>query len=156
MKNKLQMICLFLLVALSLPAQRYVGSPLLETSRTTYTVPLYTGVYLHTAEFGASCVTAAPVRNAGTYRSTIYAPFSSETPATAALADNGGMSKRRAFGGGGMGSDYDDDPNRSKESPLGDAWSMLLFAALAAVGIFLRQQRRNTLAQNTKDTTHNA
>lgn len=150
------MICLFVLVALSLPAQRFVCSPLLETNKQTiYTLPMGKELSAPTVSLGAHSLTVSPV-GVGTYRSTIYAPFSSETPATVASADNSGMNKWRAFGGEGMGSDKGEDPNRSEYSPLGDAWSMLLFAALAAVGIFLRQQRRNTLAQNTKDTTHNA
>lgn len=150
------MISLFVLVALSLPAQSFAGSPLMETNKQTiYALPVCRDVSAPAVSFGVSCLTVSP-GGGREYRSTIYMPFSTETPATVASADNGGMNKRRAFGGEGMGSDKGEDPNRSEYSPLGDAWSMLLFAAFAAVGIFLRQQRRNTLAQNTKDTTHNA
>lgn len=151
------MICLSLLVALSLQAQRFVCSPLLETNKQTiYTLSGCRDVSAPVVSSGVYSLTVSSVGGAGTYRSTIYMPFSTETPAPLVAVDNDGMVKRRAFGGEGMGSDNKDDPNRSEYSPLGDAWSMLLFAALAAVGIFLRQQRRNTLAQNTKDTTHNA
>lgn len=151
------MICLFVLVALSLQAQRFVCSPLLETNKQTiYTLPMGKELSAPTVSWGVHSLTVSPAGGAGTYRSTIYMPFSTESPAPLVAVDNDGMVKRRAFGGEGMGSDKEDDPNRSEYSPLGDAWSMLLFAALAAVGIFLRQQRRNTLAQNTKDTTHNA
>lgn len=144
------MICLFLLVALSLPAQSFAGSPLMETNKQTiYALPVCRDVSAPAVSFGVSCLTVSP-GGGREYRSTIYAPFSSETPATAASADNGGMNKRRAFGGEGMGSDKEDDPNRSEYSPLGDAWSMLLLAL--GYGILIMIRKKNTIYNQISKT----
>lgn len=143
------MICLFVLVALSLPAQSFAGFPLMETNKQTiYTLPMGKELSAPTVSLGAHSLTVSPV--GGTYRSTIYAPFSSETPATVASADNGGMNKRRTFGGEGMGSDKPDDPNRSEYSPLGDAWSMLLFAL--GYGILIMIRKKNTIYNQISKT----
>lgn len=145
------MISLFVLVALSLPAQSFAGFPLMETNKQTiYTLPMGRELSAPTVSLGAHSLTVSPVGGGGTYRSTIYAPFSSETPATVASADNGGMNKRRAFGGEGMGSDKEDDPNRSEYSPLGDAWSMLLFAL--GYGILIMIRKKNTIYNQISKT----
>ena len=144
------MICLFVLVALSLQAQRFVCSPLLETNKQTiYTLPMGRELSAPTVSLGAHSLTVSPV-GVGTYRSTIYMPFSTETPAPLVAVDNDGMVKRRAFGGEGMGSDNKDDPNRSEYSPLGDAWSMLLLAL--GYGILIMIRKKNTIYNQISKT----
>lgn len=150
------MICLFVLVALSLQAQRFVCSPLLETNKQTiYTLSgcrdvsapvVSSGVYSLTV----SSVGVSSVGGAGTYSSTLYTPFSTESPAPLVAVDNDGMVKRRAFGGEGMGSDKEDDPNRSEYSPLGDAWSMLLLAL--GYGILIMIRKKNTIYNQISKT----
>ena len=71
------------------------------------------------------------------YHSTIYEPFSSSTPSYGGSNNDqsSGMGGRRnAFG-------HPDDPNKDSESPIGEPWIMLVFAALAAVGIALRKKQ---------------
>lgn len=145
------MICLFVLVALSLPAQSFAGFPLMETNKQTiYTLPMGRELSAPTVSLGAHSLTVSPAGGAGTYRSTIYMPFSTETPAPLVAVDNDGMVKRRAFGGEGMGSDKEDDPNRSEYSPLGDAWSMLLLAL--GYGILIMIRKKNTIYNQISKT----
>ena len=145
------MICLFVLVALSLQAQRFVCSPLLGTNKQTiYTLPMGKELSAPTVSWGVHSLTVSPAGGAGTYRSTIYMPFSTETPATLVAVDNDGMVKRRAFGGEGMGSDKGEDPNRSEYSPLGDAWSMLLLAL--GYGILIMIRKKNTIYNQISKT----
>ena len=145
------MICLFVLVALSLPAQSFAGFPLMETNKQTiYTLPMGRELSAPTVSLGAHSLTVSPAGGAGTYRSTIYTPVSPESPAPLVAVDNDGMVKRRAFGGEGMGSDKEDDPNRSEYSPLGDAWSMLLLAL--GYGILIMIRKKNTIYNQISKT----
>ena len=65
---------------------------------------------------------------------TVYAPFSDEAPGT-----NNGPSKisnrRNAFVDPG-------ETDRSEESPIGDAWSLLIFAVIGAGVIYLKQRKK--------------
>jgi hypothetical protein len=74
------------------------------------------------------------------YKSTIYEPFSSVTPSSDANGSNNGnargMSGRRNIGELNPGNA---DPN--PESPVGEPWIMLAFAAMAAVVIRLRKKQ---------------
>ena len=59
--------------------------------------------------------------------------------------EEGRASVRKRLGGiGGMGSDTGDDPNRSKLSPIGDGWVLLLFA-FAYGGWRLRRRKKMTI-----------
>ena len=145
------MICLSLLVALSLQAQRFVCSPLLEPNKQTiYTLSGCRDVSAPVVSSGVYSLTVSSVGGAGTYSSTLYTPFSTESPAPLVAVDNDGMVKRRAFGGEGMGSDKEDDPNRSEYSPLGDAWSMLLLAL--GYGILIMIRKKNTIYNQISKT----
>ena len=71
------------------------------------------------------------------YHSTIYEPFSSSTPSYSGSNNDqsSGMGGRRnAFG-------HPDDPNKDPESPIGEPWIMLAFAAMAVVVITLRKKQ---------------
>lgn len=74
------------------------------------------------------------------YKSTIYEPFSSVTPSSDANGSNNGnargMSGRRNLGELNPG-----NPDPNPESPIGEPWIMLAFAAMAAVVITLRKKQ---------------
>jgi hypothetical protein len=69
---------------------------------------------------------------------TVYAPFSDETPSNS--GDNGPSKisgRKNGFLNPG-------DPNKDEEHtefPLGDAWSLLIFAALGAGVIYIKQRK---------------
>lgn len=76
------------------------------------------------------------------YHSTIYEPFSSSTPSYSGSNNDqsSGMGGRKnTINTGGFGTES--DPNASNQSPIGEPWIMLVFAALAAVGIALRKKQ---------------
>jgi hypothetical protein len=79
------------------------------------------------------------------YKSTIYEPFSSATPSSDANGSNNGnargMSGRRNAGDFG----HPDDPNKDPESPVGEPWIMLAFAAMGAGVIYLKQRKRSEI-----------
>lgn len=74
------------------------------------------------------------------YKSTIYEPFSSATPSSDANGSNNGnargMSGRRNLGELTPG-----NPEPNPESPIGEPWIMLAFAAMTAVVIRLRKKQ---------------
>ena len=76
------------------------------------------------------------------YHSTIYEPFSSSTPSYGGSNNDqsSGMGGRKnTINTGGFGTES--DPNASNQSPIGEPWIMLAFAAMAAVVITLRKKQ---------------
>lgn len=76
------------------------------------------------------------------YHSTIYEPFSSSTPSYGGSNNDqsSGMGGRKnTINTGGFGTES--DPNASTQSPIGEPWIMLAFAAMAAVVITLRKKQ---------------
>lgn len=75
------------------------------------------------------------------YKSTIYEPFSSATPSSDANGSNNGnargMSGRRNLGENTSGNPGADET----QSPVGEPWIMLAFAAMAAVVVTLRKKQ---------------
>jgi hypothetical protein len=72
---------------------------------------------------------------------TIYTPFSDENPSSNSLGSIGGATASN----GKDGFLNPGDPNKDEEhteSPLGDAWSLLIFAALAAGVIYIKRRKR--------------
>ena len=65
---------------------------------------------------------------------TVYAPFSDETPGS----QNNGPSN---ISGRRNGFENPSDPERDPESPIGEPWILLAFAAAAAVVITLRKKQ---------------
>ena len=78
------------------------------------------------------------------YQSTVYQPFESSLPSDNNPVYSNGQGEgndrqnaptnRRNLQGGG-------DPGTQGDSPVGEAWVMLFFAAAAALAIFIRQRR---------------
>ena len=68
---------------------------------------------------------------------TVYTPFSDENPSNSGAPNNGpsNISGRR------NGFEHPSDPEQDKDSPLGEPWIMLAFAAMAAVVITLRKKQ---------------
>jgi hypothetical protein len=72
------------------------------------------------------------------YHSTIYTPFSNETPSNN-NPSAGITGRKNTINTGGFGTET--DPNASNESPIGEPWILLAFAAAAAVVITLRKKQ---------------
>ena len=72
---------------------------------------------------------------------TVYTPFSDEAPGS---QNNGSNGPARINGRKNTGDGWVDsgEEGRSEESPLGDAWSLLIFAALGAGAIYIKQRKR--------------
>jgi hypothetical protein len=68
---------------------------------------------------------------------TLYEPFSNESPSNTGSNDPSRITGRRnAF-------DKPDSPGQKPtEPPIGDAWSLLIFAALGAGVIYIKQRKR--------------
>ena len=84
--------------------------------------------------------------NYNSYQSTVYQPFESSVPSdnNPVYSNSQGDNDRRNAPTnrqnlGGM--DGKDPGDQSDQYPVGDAWVMLLFAAAAALVVFVRQRR---------------
>ena len=71
---------------------------------------------------------------------TLYTPFSDETPSNGGSSNDNGPSRingrKNAF-------DKPDNPGQKPtENPIGDAWSLLIFAAIGAGVIYFKQRKR--------------
>jgi hypothetical protein len=83
------------------------------------------------------------------YSSTVYQPFCTTTPSQqqeSASNSYSPIAKGFSWGGGGMGDNEDDDPNRDPYSPVGEPWVMLAFAVLAAGVIAYKRKKEPTLS----------
>ena len=69
---------------------------------------------------------------------TVYAPFSDENPSSGPSRISG----RRNGDEEEVLPDTPADPNGANSSPLGDAWSLLIFAALGAGAIYIKQRKK--------------
>ena len=69
---------------------------------------------------------------------TVYKPFSSEAPGDGSNAPSRITSRRNTDDGWVDSGETD----RSEESPIGEAWSLLFFAALAAGVVFIKQRKK--------------
>ena len=84
--------------------------------------------------------------NYNSYQSTVYQPFESSVPSdnNPVYSNSQGDNDRRNAPSnrqnlGGM--DGKDPGDQSDQYPVGEAWVMLLFAAVAALVVFVRQRR---------------
>ena len=88
---------------------------------------------------GGATQSSSSVMQGGTsraaYQGTVYEPFNDTPPSESATDGPSKISSRQnSWGGSGMGDQTGDDAgHRDPNSPIGEAWVMLLFAAAAAV-----------------------
>ena len=78
------------------------------------------------------------------YQSTIYEPFSNTAPSDRCESSGIGGRKNAAINGGNendWGSNADGG-EQENSYPLGDAWSLLIFAAIGAGVIFIKQRKK--------------
>ena len=81
------------------------------------------------------------------YQSTVYQPFASSPSMVSGRRNTGGDDPTNDPGDGELPEGWLDpehpsDPgHQSNQSPVGEAWVMLLFAAAAALAIYIRQRR---------------
>ena len=69
---------------------------------------------------------------------TVYAPFSDENPSNTGENGQSRISGRRNLGENTSGNPGTD----TTQSPIGDAWSLLIFAAMAAGVIYIKQRKK--------------
>ena len=78
------------------------------------------------------------------YQGAVYEPFSNTVPSEGGNTPRGISGRRNSWdwSGGGMGDDPNDDPgHRDPNSPVGEPWVLLLFAAVAAFFIARRKRQ---------------
>ena len=75
------------------------------------------------------------------YESTIYTPFSSDAPYSDANSGSNGPARINGRKNTGDGWVDSGEEGRSEESPIGEPWILLAFAAAAAVVITLRKKQ---------------
>ena len=103
--------------------------------------------------YGASSQSSYELPTYSPYQSTIYRPFSGAVPSQDAEGskgtpgvpggdDNNNQWNENEFPDGFY---HTDDPNRSNDYPVGESWIMLLFAAIAAAMIYVRQRRSTSV-----------
>lgn len=84
-----------------------------------------------------------------TYQSTVYQPFESSLPSDNTPVYGNGQGEGEGNGGRrnvtNRQNSFPDRPDTppAEGSPVGEAWIMLLFAAAAALAIFVRQRKAN-------------
>ena len=117
----------------------YVGA--MPLSAQVYsTAQRYTPYDSHTnAAYGASYnsngYAEQPAYNS--YQSTVYQPFASSPSMISGRRNTDGAPST----GGGNPTNPNLPNDNSNQSPVGEAWVMLLFAAAAAVVVFVRQRK---------------
>ena len=81
------------------------------------------------------------------YGGTVYAPFENATPSEqsevgASYSPNRGPRKSETWTPGWGDNTQGPDANQGKESPVGEPWVLLAFAAAFAAGIALRRKKQ--------------
>ena len=130
------------LLLIFLPAIAF-ANPIYQSSSNRYATPSTVGAQSMQYQPASYQMTNMPnYQISTTYNpaQTVYAPFSDENPYSDANTGNNGPSKisgRRNLGENTSGNPGADET----QSPLGDAWSLLIFALMAAVVITLRKKQ---------------
>ena len=131
------------LLLIFLPAIAF-ANPIYQSSSNRYATPSTVGAQSMQYQPASYQMTNMPNYQMSTTYSpaqTVYAPFSDETPS------NSGPSR---ISGRRNGEEEEEevlpdtpaDPNGANSSPLGDAWSLLIFAALGAGVIYIKQRKK--------------
>ena len=104
-----------------------------------------TSSYLSNAQ--QSGMTVVQEQTYRSYQSTIYEPFAAGMSSSDGSQSNDPSrisNRRNAWGGGGMGEGEGDDAgHRDPNTPVGESWIMLLFAAIAAAIVAKKRQIEN-------------
>lgn len=94
----------------------------------------------------------AGTKNYNAYKSTVYEPFGNTTPSESNASSRGVSGRRNSDYEGDVNLDGWGDPttanpgDTSDQSPIGEPWIMLLFAAAAAAIITLRKRLQKAQA----------
>jgi hypothetical protein len=136
------------LLLIFLPAIAF-ANPIYQSSSNRYATPSTVGAQSMQYQPASYQMTNMPNYQMSTTYSpaqTVYTPFSNETPSSYPSRISG-----RRNGDEEDATDGDiiiegehtgnADPDQKPESPLGDAWSLLIFALMAAVVITLRKKQ---------------
>ena len=114
------------------------ANPVYQSSSSRYAAPSTVGTQSMQYQPASYQMTNTSTYQVGTTynpASTVYTPFSDETPSNSGQNGQSRISGRRnAIGNPG-------NPNPNEESPIGDAWSLLIFAALGAGVIYIKQRK---------------
>ena len=104
-----------------------------------------TSSYLSNAQ--QSGMTIVQEQTYRSYQSTIYEPFAAGMSSSDGSQSNDPSrinNRQNSWGGGGMGDEESDDAgHRDPNSPVGESWIMLLFAAIAAAIVAKKRQIEN-------------
>lgn len=112
-----------------------------------FQLPIHADVFRSTSSYRVDArpmeaTQVDPTTQYQTYESVIYEPFAEETPSSSSNGPSKISNRQNVWGGGGMGDKEGDDAgHRDPNSPIGEAWVMLLFAAAAAIVIALRKKQ---------------
>jgi hypothetical protein len=142
-----QIVVVLLLIFMPMLA---LANPTFPNSGSKKTTPIAGKQSYHAEPVSYQMYNTSAYKVSTTYNpaQTVYTPFSNETPSSYPSRISG-----RRNGGEEDATDGDiiiegehtgtADPNQKPESPIGDAWSLLIFAAMAAGVISLKQRKRS-------------
>ena len=117
------------------------ANPIYQSSSNRYATPSTVGaqsMQYQPASYQMTNTSSYQISTTLNPASTVYAPFSDENP-----SNTGGNGQSRISGRRNLGENTSGNPGTdTTQSPLGDAWSLLVFAALAAIVIKAKGERR--------------
>ena len=140
--SKIVAVLLFISVPL-----KSTANPNLKSSSNGYVAPTSVGAQSYQYEPASYQVTSTSSYSFGSTYSpaqTLYTPFSNETPGSQNNGSNGParISNRK------NGFENPSDPERDPESPIGEPWILLAFAAAAAGVVYIK--RRSAVQEMSK------
>ena len=133
-----KMVAVLLLIFMPMLA---LANPTFPNSGSKKTTPIAGKQSYHAEPVSYQMYNTSAYKVSTTYNpaQTMYEPFSDETPSNSGSRNNGqsSISGRRNLGENNSG-----NPGANEtQSPIGDAWIMLAFAAMAALVITLRKKQ---------------
>ena len=132
-----KMVAVLLLIFLPAIA---LANPTYQSSSSRYAAPSTVGTQskqYQPASYQMTSTSNYQVSTTISPASTVYAPFSDETPS------NSGPSKMNGRRNSTVVPTTPPDPGEEPdEYPLGDAWSLLIFAVLGAGVIYIKQRKK--------------
>ena len=134
-------VCIFTVIGLSSASAQIYSTAQRGTPYNSYSNETYGSSYNSTPDMQQ----AQPTYNS--YQSTVYQPFESSLPSDNNPVYSNGQGEGEGNGGRrnvtNRQNSFPDRPDTppAEGSPIGEAWVMLLFAAMAALVVFIRQRR---------------